>query len=309
MQNQVNKISIVVPVYNSSQVLNELHAQIEKALAEIQLPYQLILVDDYSQDNSWEVIKEIKAKNPGKVVGVRMAKNFGQHNAIFCGLRYVNGDVVITMDDDLQNPPSEIKILLQCYKETGADVVYGISKTYQKPLARKVASNSLKTITKLTSKSTGEGSSFRLLKSGLVKKLITHNQYFVYVDELISWYSSDIEFIQVQHARSHVNRSRYDSSKLFNLVYQLALSYNTTPLKMITYLGVTSAGVSFLFGIYFLIRKMFFHVRLGYTSIIVSIMFSAGLILLSIGVIGEHLRKMYNIMNAQPQYSVSEVLE
>lgn len=309
MQNEVSKISIVVPVYNSSKVLYELQNQVEKALAEIQLPYQLVLVDDYSQDDSWDIIKDIKTKFPEKVIGIRMAKNFGQHNAIFCGLRYCSGDVIITMDDDIQSPPSEIKYLLERYKETGADVVYGTSTKYNKPLARKVASKSLKTATRLTSKSLGEGSSFRLLRKDLVKKLITHTQYFVYVDELISWYSSNIEFVNVKHERSQVKDSRYDSSKLFNLFYELAISYNTTPLKLITYLGFTSSLVSFIFGVLFIIRKLFFHVRIGYTSIIVSIMFSAGLILLSIGVIGEHLRRMYNIMNTQPQYSVSEVLE
>jgi glycosyltransferase involved in cell wall biosynthesis len=309
MNNEIAKISVVVPVYNSSKVLYELQAQIEKAFTELSLVYQLILVDDYSQDDSWDIIKDIKSKNKANIVAVRMAKNFGQHNAIFCGLHYCTGDIIITMDDDLQNPPSEIKHLLQRYKETNADVVYGTSSSYSKPIARRVASRSFKTVTKLSSKAIGEGSSFRLLKKDMVAKLVKHTQYFVFVDELISWYSSNVEFTEVRHEPSQLKKSRYDSSKLFNLFYELAISYNTTPLKMITYLGFTSSLVSFLFGVYFIARKFFFHVRLGYTSIIVSIMFSAGLILLSIGVIGETLRRMYNIMNTQPQYSVGEVLE
>ena len=306
---EVKKISVVVPVYNSSKILYELQSQLEKACAELNLPYQLVLVDDYSYDDSWEIIKDIKSKRPTNVLAIRMAKNFGQHNAIFCGLRYCTGDVIITMDDDLQSTPSEIVHLLECYKETGADVVYGISSSYKKPLARKVASRTFKTATKLLSKSIGEGSSFRLLEKSLVKKLITHTQYFVFVDELVSWYSSNIEFVKVKHEYSKVKRSRYSTSRLLTLYYELVIGYNATPLRIITYLGLLSSLFSFLVGVFFLYRKMFHHVRLGYTGIIVSITFSSGIILLSIGIIGEHLRKMYNLLNTQPQFSVAEVLE
>ncbi len=307
--NELTKISIVVPVFNSAEVLPELKKQVDEAFAQLQLPYQLVLVDDCSHDNSWEVIKDIKSKFPGKILGIRLSKNFGQHNAIFCGLRYCTGDIIITMDDDLQSPPSEITHLLECYKTTGAEMVYGISSSYKRPMVRRATSRGFKTATKIFSKSTGEGSSFRLLEKGLVKKLITHNQYFVFIDELISWYSSNIEFVQVKHEHSLVKRSRYSPSRLLNLYYNLVIGYNATPLRFITWLGLLSSFLSFLLGSFFLYRKFFHHVRIGYTSIIVSITFSAGIILLSIGIIGEHLRRMYNILNTQPQYSVSEVLD
>jgi glycosyltransferase involved in cell wall biosynthesis len=309
MKKEVTKVSIVVPVYNSSKVLYELQSQVEQAFIQLNLPYQLVLVDDYSHDDSWEIIKDIKSKFPDKIIAVRLAKNFGQHNAIFCGLRYCSGDVVITMDDDLQSPPSEIKHLLECYKTTEAEVVYGVSDNYKRPLLRKATSRTFKTATKLLSKSTGEGSSFRLLDKRLVKKLITHNQYFVFIDELISWYSSNITFVNVKHEYSLVKRSRYTHSGLLGLVYELTIGYNAIPLRFITYLGLLSSFFSFFFALYFLYRKFFHHVRLGYTSIIVSVTLSAGVILLSIGIIGEHLRRMYNLLNALPQYSVSEVIE
>jgi undecaprenyl-phosphate 4-deoxy-4-formamido-L-arabinose transferase len=188
-------------------------------------------------------------------------------------------------------------------------MIYGISSDYKRPLARRATSRGFKTATKIFSNSTGEGSSFRLLEKSLVKKLITHNQYFVFIDELISWYSSNIEFVQVKHEHSLVKRSRYSPSRLLNLYYNLVIGYNATPLRFITWLGLLSSFFSFLMGLYFLYHKFFHHVRIGYTSIIVSITFSAGIILLSIGIIGEHLRRMYNLLNAQPQFSVSEVIE
>ncbi len=309
MEGKNLKISIVVPVYNASKVLYQLHERIEKTFTERQMAYQLIFVDDYSMDDSWEVIKDIKTKYPGKVLGIRLAKNFGQHNAVFCGFRYCTGDYIVTIDDDLQNLPEEIPALIECQLQTNADVVYGISSTYKRPLARQAASRAFKTATRILSRAVGEGSSFRLLKNSLVKKLITHNQYFVFVDELISWYTSNVEFVTVTHHKSQIKNSRYTPSKLVKLYYELVIGYNATPLKTITVMGLLSSLVSFIVGLYFIYRKLFFHVRLGYTSIIVSVTFSAGIILLSIGIIGEHLRKMYNLLNAQPQFSVSEVLE
>jgi len=306
---ELTKISIVVPVYNSSEVLYELKKQVDNTFADLKLAYQLILVDDCSHDNSWQIIKAIKQADPANIVAVRLAKNFGQHNAIFCGLQYCTGEVTITMDDDLQSPPSEIKHLVNHWQKTGADVVYGISDDYKKSTFRKLASRSAKTATKLTSSAIGEGSSFRLLSSEIVKKFVTHKQYFIFLDELISWYSSNVEFVLVKHEHSKVKKSRYTVSKLFKLYFELIIGYNAAPLKFITFLGLSSSFISFLVGTLFIIKKLFWHVRIGFTGIIVSIAFSAGVILLSIGIIGEHLRRMYNILNAQPQYFVSEVLD
>jgi polyisoprenyl-phosphate glycosyltransferase len=301
------KISIVVPVYNASKVLFELRERIESALTGSGHTYEIIFVDDYSTNDSWKIIKELKKNYPGIVVGIRFAKNFGQHNAIFCGLHYCTGDFIVTVDDDLQNPPEEIMKLIECQENTGADIVYGISTTYQRPLLRRVTSNLFKFSSKVTSNSRG-GSSFRLLKKELVKKLISHNQYFVFLDELVAWYTSNMEFITVRHDKSRVGKSRYTGSKLLKLYNNLLIGYNASPLKSITYVGILSSIVSFLVGVFFLIKKIFFDVRIGFTGIIVSVTFTASILLLSIGIIGEYLRKVYFLLNAQPQYFVSEEL-
>jgi polyisoprenyl-phosphate glycosyltransferase len=114
MAEEIKSISIVIPVYNASAALNALQMEIDKVMTALKVPYKLILVDDGSEDNSWEIIKDIKNRNPEKITAIRMAKNFGQHNALFCGMRHSKGDYVITMDDDLQHPPDEIIKLLQC---------------------------------------------------------------------------------------------------------------------------------------------------------------------------------------------------
>ncbi|HXP51416.1 MAG TPA: hypothetical protein VN922_15775, partial [Bacteroidia bacterium] len=170
-------------------------------------------------------------------------------------------------------------------------------------------SRGFKFTTKHTSSSTAEGSSFRLMKSDLAKKLISHKQSFVFIDELISWYTKNIEFVYVEHDHSSLKKSRYSASKLIKLYFNLVFGYNATLLRLITFLGISSSFISFLIGVLFILKKIFFHIRIGFTGIIVSITFSSGVILLSIGIIGEYLRRMYTILNTHPQYYISEILE
>jgi len=309
MTGEIKKISVVVPVYNSASVINQLFTEVDKVLSSMNMPYQLVLVDDCSQDSSWEIIKEIKSRNPEKITAIGMARNFSQHNAIFCGLHHCNGDVIITMDDDLQNPADEIPKLIERFIETGADVVYGISTEYKRSLVRNVTSKGFKATTKMTSEHYTGGSPFRLLKKNLVKKLITHNQQFVFIDELIAWYTKQIAYVTVRHDASKVGESRYSGAALIRLYFNLVFGYNPMLLKLITYLGLSASFVSFVVGAYFIIKKIFFEVRIGFTGIVVITTFTGGIILLSIGIIGEYLRRMYIILNERPQYSIREILE
>lgn len=303
------EISVVVPVYNSSTVLNELCDKIVNVFAGIQTSYQLILVDDGSEDDSWDVIKKNKSKYPDTITAIRMAKNFSQHNALVCAFRYCRGKYIITIDDDLQNPPEEIPNLIKCLETSGNDMVYGISTKYKRPLYRRITRKYYKLLTRLTFDSTAEGSSFRILKKNLADKIITHNQQFVFIDELVSWYTKKIGFITVRHDETKVMKSRYPFSRLYTLYYNLVFGYNSFLLRMITVLGVSSSILSFIVGFFFLMKKIFFHVKVGFTGIVVSVTFIGGIILLSIGIIGEYLRRMFIILNGKPQYSVSEILD
>jgi polyisoprenyl-phosphate glycosyltransferase len=306
---EIKNISIIIPVYNASPSLNELQAEIDKVMTDIALPYKLIMVDDGSADNSWEIIKALKSKFPEKITAIRMAKNYGQHNALFCGMRHAKGDYIITMDDDLQHPPDEIIKLVECAEKTGADMVYGVSENYKRSLKRKFWRLGFKLSSQLTFGGDTEGSSFRLLKRELVNKLIQHNQEFVFIDEIATWYTANIKFTKVRHNHSKLGASRYRFSGLLKLYYNIVFGYNAFLLRLITFLGIASSAISFLVGVFFVIKKVFFHVLVGFTGIVVSITFTGGIILLSIGIIGEYLRRMYNIMNAKPQSSIREIYE
>jgi polyisoprenyl-phosphate glycosyltransferase len=309
MSGEIKSLSIVVPVFNAAPALMALQTEIEKVMTEQGIPYKLIMVDDGSEDNSWEVMRAIKNKNPEKVIAIRMSKNYGQHNAIFCGMRHAKGDYVITMDDDLQHPPDQVIKLIECIEKTGADMVYGISEYYKRSWKRKIWRWGFKMSGKMTFSDTKEGSSFRLLKKDLVNKLVLHDQEFVFMDELVAWYTLNIGYTKVRHDASKLTHSRYPFSRLRKLYYNLVFGYNAFLLRLITFMGTTSSAISILIGLFFIIKKIFFHVQVGFTGIVVSITFTGGVILLSIGIIGEYMRRMYNIMNAKPQSSVSEILE
>jgi glycosyltransferase involved in cell wall biosynthesis len=170
MKNNPN-ISIVVPVYNSEKTLVELFARIDKVFYDLNKTYQLILVDDGSKDNSWNEIEKLKNNHSEKILAVRFGKNYGQHNAILCGFNYCTGDCIITLDDDLQNPPEEITKLYSKYQETNADVIYAIPIDKKNSVIRNAGSNFVKKTSEFSSKTNIGGSSYRFLKREIVLEI------------------------------------------------------------------------------------------------------------------------------------------
>jgi undecaprenyl-phosphate 4-deoxy-4-formamido-L-arabinose transferase len=302
------KYSVVVPVYHSEQSLEELFSGLVAVFAEEQAAFEVVFVDDYSRDGSWEVIRRLKESAPGIVTGVRLGKNFGQHNATFCGFGFARGERIITMDDDLQTPPAEIRKLIAAFNETGADMVYGIYGSKKHEAMRNLGSQSLKTSARVFHNSPGEGSSFRLIDGTLVKKILHHRQNFIFLDEVLLWYTDDIAFAEVTHLPRKYRQSGYTYAKLFNLFANLVLYYTMVPLKILVYGGFFISLVTFFFGLHYIFKKMVYNVPLGYTSLIVAILFSTSIILFSLGVLGEYLSRIYQVQNGKPTYSIRKVL-
>lgn len=300
--------SVVVPVYNSQDSLKELYTRVEKTFHENNLAFEIVFVNDSSNDDSWRVLKEIFAQNPENVSIVQLAKNFGQHNAIFCGLHHVQGDFVITLDDDLQIPPEEIIKLIRRYEETGSDLIYGDLVKKQHSFIRNQGSKVLnKASKKRDADASGRGSSFKMFNRKLIRDVLNHPQNFIYIDEILLWYTKHINFTPVRHEKRKYSKSTYTFKKLFKLFFNISVYYTKAPLKFITYGGLIFSIISFIFGINFIIRKLFFNVPLGYTSMIVAVLFSTSIILFSLGVIGEYLNRMFQVQNKKPPYSVREM--
>lgn len=302
------EISVVIPVYNSESILPELYSQLKTTLDKLAVNYEVIFCEDCGNDNSWAVLTELKEKDPGIITAVKLSKNYGQHSATMCGLTFARGEIVITMDDDLQHSPGEIVKLLDAYKRSDADVIYGDFQVKQHSKIRNAGSYSIKKTSKFFRQGKGKGSSFRLISRSIIDKILLHHQYFVFIDKLIFWYTDNIEFVQVEHHKRVGSKSTYSRSKLFHLFSNLMFFYTTFPLKLMVYGGMIISFITFLMGVNAILKKIFFNIQLGYTSIIVAILFSTSIIIFSLGLIGEYLSRMYQIQNQRPPFNIKKVL-
>jgi polyisoprenyl-phosphate glycosyltransferase len=298
--------SVIVPVYNSDSILPELFIRIKNVFEKINKTYNVVFVDDGSQDNSWNVIKKLKKENGDLIIGAKLAKNFGQHNAILCGISLSNSNAIITIDDDLQIPPEEIPVLVNEFESQDYELIYGCFSKKRHSLWRNMGSWFIKKYSKVFKNGQGQGSSFKIFSSEISKQLLNHSQEFVYIDELLLWYTDNIGYVNVKHEKRKSKKSGYTPLKIFQLTFNLMIYYTALPLKMMVYGGFISSVVTFIIGITFIIRKIYFNVPHGYTSIIVTIMFSTSVIILSLGIIGEYLHRIYKMQNKKPPFSIKE---
>jgi len=299
--------SVVIPVYNGAHSLKELCERIVAYFEGTSYSWEIIFVDDRSIDNSWDEILKLKEKFTSKVSGLRLSRNFGQHNAICSGFKAAHGKFIITIDDDIENDPRDIEKLIEGQKK-GAKLVYGISKNKEKAFFRSLFKSIYKLIAKaIEGKSRVNGASFRLLTSELAKKVENNATHFIFIDEACLWYTEEIEYVNVTHLKSKRGKSNYSLFGLFKLTGEVVLYSSILPLKLVKYLGFSVATINLILGVYYLIKKFAFGFAIpGFASIIISILFSTGMIMFTLGLVGEYLAKMYRIMNNRPVYSVDE---
>ncbi|MCX6247530.1 MAG: glycosyltransferase family 2 protein [Bacteroidetes bacterium] len=300
--------SIVVPVFNSCESLEELYHRIEKAMNGTGKSFEVLFIDDDSRDASWDKLQSLRERNPDHVTAIRLARNFGQHNATVCGIAQASGTFIFTMDDDLQHPPEEMPKLIAVMELGDADLVYGISDLKQHSVSRNLGSSAVKASSRHLFSSKGNGSSFRLLRSSLAKNLLNHQLNFIFIDELFNWYTNHIEFVQVEHHKRPYQKSTYTYHSLFSMFANLVIYYTSIPLRAMVYGGFISSFLSLLIGVWFIYRKIVHNVPLGFTALIVAVLFSTSIILLSLGVIGEYLSRIYSVQNHKPPFAIKTLL-
>jgi glycosyltransferase involved in cell wall biosynthesis len=299
--------SIVIPVYGSENSLESLHKSIADFF-EGRYTYEVIYVDDRSTDGSWEVLKKIKAESKNTTI-IRLSRNFGQHGATVCGFKYAKGNSVITIDDDLEVHPREIQKLIDNQKASDADLVYGLYKKQNQPFFRGIFTSIYKLLSKLEGPQKGKGSSFRLLKKALAQKLVNNHRQFVFIDELCLWYTQKLSFVDVQANPDFFSKERYRLGGLFKLTSTIVMFSSTLPLKLVTYVGMTLAGINFCIGTIYIFKKFYFKIEVeGYTSLIVSILFSTGMIIFCLGIIAQYVSQSLKSLNNVPSYSEDEII-
>jgi polyisoprenyl-phosphate glycosyltransferase len=301
------EFSVIVPVFNSEKSLPELFQRIDAAFIKINKYYEVIFIDDGSSDNSWDIVTELKNKYTEKITAIKLLKNFGQHNAILCGLKFVKGKYAVTIDDDLQQRPEDIEAMYEMIIASNADIVYGIYEEKKHSLSRRIGSWYMNKSSGFSRKVIA-GASFRLIRSEIVLKMLEGTHDLVYIDEILSWYTENVAFTNVKHEPRKYGRSNYTRKKLLNHAFNITLFYTAFPLRLMTYGGMFSSLIFFMIGLFFLLKKFFHKVPMGYTSLIVAILFTASLILMCMGILGEYLFRIYKSQNRRPPYAISKIL-
>jgi glycosyltransferase involved in cell wall biosynthesis len=301
-------ISVVIPVFNGSGSLKELNERLNTALIDMNVSYEIIYVDDCSKDMSWKVLKEIHSLY-SQVMVIKLARNFGQHNATICGMNEAKGKTIITMDDDLEHPPESIKDLYDNFIIQDRDIFYALPTKRKKSFLRNMLSRSWIGMTKLSSKGTGKASSFRVLKKEMADHLALHNEPFVFIESVLFNYTENIGYKEISYDKRKSGKSNYSFIKLVFLQQDVSLNYSTVMLSYMMTLGSLTSYVSYILIVYYLMKKILGNPMHGYTSLIVVLLFSTGSVLKAIGYLGLYIGKMFRILNKEPQYNIAIKLE
>lgn len=304
------EISVVVPCYNSEKSLVELTQRIKQTINKLNIPFEIIYVNDCSRDRTLSVLEELTTQYE-EVTAIDLMFNVGQYKALMCGLEQSKGNYVITMDDDLQHPPEEIVRLYYFLKsKPELDAVFGKPEIKQHSTFRNLGSYVIRKINDKVFEKPKHlyMSAFRCLRRKLVETIIDHKTVFPVMGPLILKATKRIENIDVKHNARKYGKSNYNLYKLVKTTFDNIINFSSFPLKYISILGILTSGISFLIVLYYYIRYLLGYIQLpGWTSTILLINIYGGLILLSIGIIGEYLIRILQEVNNYPRFKIRQV--
>jgi undecaprenyl-phosphate 4-deoxy-4-formamido-L-arabinose transferase len=268
--------------------------------------YELIFVCDQSPDDSWRIICKLR-ENYASVRGILLRINAGQHNAIMAGLNEAKGQLIVTMDDDLQHSPSDIPALVEAI-EQGYDVAYARFTSRKHPLWKILGSRINDFVARLLIKKPKDLylSPFRAFRSEIRNEIRRYTGPFVYIDGLILCVTKNIHSVNVEHHPRSAGDSRYGFRKSLSLWLKMATSFSIVPLRLSSIVGVAVALLGFLFAIYLVVQRMTMNVMpTGWASLIVTILIMGGAQLVALGLLGEYLGRLFLTVNARSQYVVA----
>jgi polyisoprenyl-phosphate glycosyltransferase len=298
-------ISVVIPVYKAERSLHELYRRLKAAIEPITRDFEIIMVEDSGGDNSWEIMKRLR-ETDSRVKIIQLMRNFGQHNALMCGFHFVSGEYVVTLDDDLQNPPEEIPKLINKMKE-GHDVVYGIYTSKRHNLFRNFGSSMIQYFYKKVFAVQGNLTAFRIIRRQVLQEILHYDKNYVFIDGLIAWVTKKIGYVEVTHDSRTRGHSGYTFKKLFTLSMNMITNFSIVPLQISAILGFLFAFLGFFMAFYFFLKKIFFNIPVaGYTSLIIAVTIFSGIQLVTIGLIGEYVGRIHLNINVKPQYLIRE---
>lgn len=308
----MNGISIVIPVFNEEACIEELLKRTLEACESIGKPFEIICVNDGSRDKSSELIKKAAAQYKGKIIGVELNRNYGQHAAVMAGFEQAKGDIIVTLDADLQNPPEEIPKLVEAM---GVDMeVVGTIRTPRcDSFFRKISSL---IINKVTAKATGVkmhdyGCMLRAYRRNIVDAMLQCHERSTFIPVLANSFAQKTTEIEVSHEERQIGSSKYSLWKLINLQFDLLTSMTTLPLRLLSVVGVMISILGIGFGFFILSMRLIMGAEWGAEGVftLFAILFVfIGAQFIAMGLLGEYLARTYTDVRARPRYFVRELV-
>ncbi|HEY9681631.1 MAG TPA: glycosyltransferase family 2 protein [Oculatellaceae cyanobacterium] len=304
-------ISVVIPVYNSAGMLKTLVESIKSELVLFCADFEVILVNDGSIDASWNVISSLVQEHKW-LRAMNLMRNYGQNNALLCGIRAARFDVTVTMDDDLQHPPAAIKLMVAKLLSEGLDVVYGRPIKEEHGLLRDSASVMTKVVIKhaLGVGNAPDVCSFRAFKTKLRKAFDKFHSPFINTDVLLSWGASKLGVVFVEHQARTFNTSNYTFRKLVNHAVNLLTGFSTLPLQFASVYGIFLIGFGILLLAYVVVKFLVYPINVpGFPFLASIIIIFSGAQLMALGIIGEYVGRIYTRTMDRPPYILDETLD
>jgi len=306
--NKIPYISIVSPVYKAEKILPNLVNEIIASVKTLTDDYEIILVEDCSPDNSWEIIETIAHENQ-KVKGFKLSKNFGQHYAITCGLDHALGEWIIVMDCDLQDRPDEIPNLFNHAINNNKDIVLASrvnrNDTFYKRLSSIVF---YKFLTYLTGMKYDDSlSNFGIYSRNVINTINSMREPMRAFPPMVQWVGFNKDVISVKHSNRFEGKSSYNFKKLLELALDISLAYSVKPLKLTVKLGFFISSLSMIYALYTIFEYYNGYIKVsGFTTLAVSIWFLSGIIIFILGIIGLYIGKIFDGIKNRPLYIIGK---
>ncbi len=303
-------LSVVVPVFNEAPSLGDLHDRLARTLKEVGESYEIVFVDDGSSDGSAEILRALHAQDRAVRV-VRFNRNYGQHAAVFAGMERARGDVVVTLDADLQNPPEEIPRLLAALAG-GVDVVGGRRVSRHDPWPRRLASWVMNRVTSAVVgvRMRDYGCMLRAYRRSVVDQIVACHGVSQFIPALANTFAAAVREIPVDHGPREHGRSRYGFFRLLRLNFDLLTGFSLLPIQVVSLTGILVSVMGLGFGVFLAVRRIFVGPEVeGVFTLFAILFFFVGLQILALGLIGEYVGRIYLEVRRGPRYVISEVLE
>ena len=302
-------ISAVIPVYNSEECLPELMGRLTDALNEISEDHQIILVNDCSPDNSWEIMAGLADKYE-KLKCINLRRNFGQDCAIMAGLHHAKGQVIVIMDDDLQHSPDDLSVLVEMLGDK-YDVCYAYFEKKKQTLFKNLGSWFNGKFAELTIEKPPHVylSPFKAIRHEVIEEMIKYDGPYPYIDGLIFRATRNITQTKLEHHARYKGEGNFTLLKSLSVWARVVTTFSVKPLRLATLLGLASSGIGFMMALYFIYKRLWGdeYIPYGWASTFVTILFLGGIQLMTLGVIGEYVGRTFIQNNREPQFIIREI--